>query len=84
MISGFWVQKPTKEEIDDPDQFPQYQATYKTPEYDPEQCHYETVEEAIRDGLRHDVVSEDTSNRQINLVQVIADRVSSMQNEVYF
>ena len=45
----------------------------KQPEYDPEQHHYETVEEAIRDGLRHDIVSEDTGNQQINLIQVIAD-----------
>ena len=73
MISGFQVRKPTKEEIDDPDQFPQFQVTYKTPEYDPEQHHYETVEEAIRDGLRHDIVSEDTGNQQINLIQVVAD-----------
>ena len=46
--------------------------------------HYETVEEAIRDELKHDIVGEDTGNQQINLVQVIAARVSSMQNEVYF
>ena len=78
------MRKPTKDEIDDPDQFPQYQVTYETPEYDPEQRHYKTVEEAIRDELRHDVVSEDTRNRQINLVHVVADRVSSTQNEVYF
>ena len=60
VISGFRVQKLTKEEIDDPDRFLQYHVTYKTPKYDPEQCHYEMVEEAIRDELKHDVVSEDT------------------------
>ena len=39
VISGFQVRKPTKEEIDDPDRFPQYHVTYETPEYDPEQRH---------------------------------------------
>ena len=84
VISGFRVQKLMKEEIDDLDQYLQYHVTYETPEYHPEQCHYEMVEETIRDKLKPDVVSEDTGNQQINLVQVVADRASSTQNEVYF
>ena len=83
VISGFTVRKPTIEEINDPDRFPQYEMTYESPEYNPEENQYEMVETTIRESSVNDITPTRT-DRNINLTETVINGESSSYEEDIF